>query len=358
MDGGTLAQVPRLAGRLNRALDDTASSYKFFWLLALLKLLPKAEQLEERDILLEMMALAWAPVALFRLSFGVHDRLPALVIDLQTHSRLPGAASTARVKRAFADWPDGDRRLDTLARYVPTRFLAPWLAEHLPLAQRDDLRTKTIASLAGDTIGAGQGPPYALRARNGQRWVDLDPIWRQFLLEQAPVVRAFAEMQLARFLQSRNPHVPAIVDKLGPPPPRNLASARSAFQLLARRAPLTDLYTGEPLEVFALDHVAPRSFVAHDLIWNLAPMAPRNNGAKGDRLPDLAVIPALARLHHTLIATPDIAPRLLEDYVAAFNRDLESLRAIGREAFEALYLTHYTPLLQIAQNQGFQPWLP
>ena len=60
-----------------------------------------------------------------------------------------------------------------------------------------------------------------------------------------------------------------------------------------------DIYSGERLgEAFAVDHVLPWTFVAHDLRWNLTPVSVSTNSAKSDHLPDLAIyIPRLAKLH-------------------------------------------------------------
>ncbi|WGM45834.1 hypothetical protein KOAAANKH_00698 [Brevundimonas sp. NIBR10] len=348
--------MPVLASRLSRAFEARASAYKFFWFLSLLNLIDDHEDPAEDDVIAEMVVLAWAPSALYRLSFGVLDRLQDVILDLQAWSALPGAASPARVRAVLKAWPEGRSRLDALARYVPSRFLAPWLLEALAPSMREDLRTQAIVAIAADSIGLGAGPPYALKREGRRTRVVMDPVWRAYLRDQRSMIEVFAQMKLAAFLQSRNPHTPAIVNKLGPPNPRNLRAQRAAFEVLALSEPLHDLYSGERLAAFALDHVLPRSFLAHDLIWNLAPVTAATNSSKGDSLPDLTDINALAGLHHRLMTILGPEGRLLESYSLAFGRDVAAVRGLPLVELEGLYRAHYAPLLQIAANQGFAPW--
>ena len=80
------------------------------------------------------------------------------------------------------------------------------------------------------------------------------------------------------FLEARNPNVPGLVEKIRPTfgreslrrPARTLARGldRGALHLHLHRS-------GRSIPGrFALDHVLPRSFVAHDRLWNLTPIDP------------------------------------------------------------------------------------
>lgn len=347
-------------GVLGRVFSSTAASYKFFWLLALLELAPEGDRFRVRDVLSEMVAAAWIPAALYRLSFGAHDRLQNLVADLGAGMRIAPNASKARVKYALANWPEADRRLDPLARYVPSRFLAPWLAQGLQPSLRDDKRTQALTLRSQERRGDPRAGPYVIIGAGPALEVVLEPTWRVWLQDNLIVVRNFAELELARFLQARNPHVPGVVDKVRPTGLRNLARSRAWFDQLRDRAGLCDVYTAEPLAgTYAVDHFLPRAFVAHDLLWNLAPAAVETNRAKADQLPHPSFLPRLAELHFRLLqfAPPD--HRDLEDYAAALGADVPTLRAASAESFAERHTQLISPLLQIAANQGFrQGWRP
>ncbi|TIL65600.1 HNH endonuclease domain-containing protein [Mesorhizobium sp.] len=352
------AQVAFLA----RTFADTASSYKFFWLIGLLKLLQDGDRLSVTAVVEEMVVTAWYPVVLYRLSLGHHDRLQNLLLDLAAHSGLPGQAREQDVRQALKGWDEARGRLENLGRYVPTRFLAPWFADALEPSMRDDRRTRAIIELAARRVFDGASAPYSLSfGRLGETELSMDPVWRSWLMDASPVVRGLAERKLSQFLQARNPNAPGIPGKLGPPPIRDLGPARRFFATAAKHGvTLIDIFTDAPLDVtFSVDHFLPRCFLAHDLIWNLAPATPQTNRAKSDSVPDLRYIPPLARLHHQLVRSDCATARIAEDYVAALRTDFSTLRTASDQNFIERYLDLYRPLTQIAANQGFAcGWSP
>jgi hypothetical protein len=177
------------------------------------------------------------------------------------------------------------------------------------------------------------------------------------------VVQAFAEHHLAVYLQTRNPNVPGVVNKLRAPTERQLNSARHFWQFV--RAELTksgrssrfrDIYSEQPLaQNFSIDHFLPWSFVVHDLFWNLTPVEPATNSAKNDVLPDLDLyLPRLANLHFEVVEVAKSEPKLLEDYTDCFRLDAAELAAIGERGLETKFREVMLPQAQIAINQGFQ----
>jgi hypothetical protein len=345
----------RRTGAFARVFGSTAAAYKFFWLLALLKRVQDSDLIPVREITADMVTAAWPSAALYRLSFGPHDRLQDLVRDLQSANRLSARASEHQIKRALDASRDATRRIEALGRYVPTRFLAPWHGDALSPTIRDDKRTRAIVHLASERHGTPLAGPYRIVETQGDLAIEFDATWRAWLLDNCGILQGFAESQLSRFLQARNPHVPGIIDKLGPPPLRDLSKARRWFKTLAQTEEgLSDLYTGEGvIAAFAVDHFLPRAFVAHDLLWNLVPAAPSVNARKADSLPHAAYLPALAAFHFRLVHAVPTEHRDLEDYATGFATDEAWLRSVSWETFQTRYSDLFSPLLQIARNQGF-----
>lgn len=183
----------------------------------------------------------------------------------------------------------------------------------------------------------------------------------RWLIKHQRILESHAELALTRFLQARNPHVPGITEKVRMPGARKLAPARKLFEHLRLHAgALHDAYDGLLLrEQYAIDHILPRAFVVHDLIWNLVPTQAKHNLAKGELLPELSLIEPLARFHYALVAAAPAEFGALEDYLAAFGLDEQELRALPQATFVQRYLTLLTPLLQIATAQGFRGgWRP
>lgn len=359
--GALGAPSPLRAGHMGRAFDATAASYKYFWFLALLRLLPHQASLAVREVAREMIVIAWLPAAFYRLSFGFHDRLQEAVRDLQREMRLRPNASEARVRKALQAWPDAPLRVEALSQLVPTRFLGPWVELDLHTSIRDDRRTRAIIKRAAATIDQADGPPYAIIKRADGQHLVFGPGWRTWLLDNQLVLKGYAEYELARFLQARNPHVPGITEKVRGPTIRKLASARRLFEMLRRETGrLIEPYSGGVLgPAFAIDHILPRAFLAHDLLWNLAPTTAAINLAKSEALPAPDLLVALAGFHHEVVRHCDPASKELDDYAAAFGLDGPAIKALGRGAFVELYVQLLSPLLQIATSQGFRSgWIP
>ena len=330
-------------------------------MIALLRLAPHDERFAMRNLLIEMVIAAWAPAALYRLSFGPHDRLQDLVRTLQTDARLSANTTENRVRSALKAWPSSTARLEALGRYVPGRFLAPWHAEGLPNSVQDEHRNRLLIERSQLRQGSASAGPYAIFGQGLDAQIVLEPSWREWLLENLLIVRCFTELELARFLQARNPHVPGVVDKVRPPGQRKLASARRSFERLrVAEGGLSDLFTGRPLaDGYAIDHFLPRAFVAHDLIWNLAPTAHAINLDKADQLPHSAFVRRLASLHFRLIKLGPVGSDQSLDYAAALGTDTRSLMVASLVEFNGLFEDFLRPLFQIASNQGFRAnWRP
>ena len=353
-DGGR-APAPDAASVFGRSLRDTAAAYKFFWAWALLDAAQASVHVTASALLKDMVVRAWTPAVLYRLSFGHHDRLQDLTRSLQQVSGLRDQASPATVRKALEAWPGASSQLGPIARYVPTRFIAPWFYRDLPSGERDDARTRRIIDLSLRPVTAGSSAPYRLE-RSREMLVCIDPLWRSWFIANAFVVRGFIERELSLFLQARNPNVPAIPAKLHPPSGRRPERARRlVLTAMAAGLPLRDGVSGGALDDgFVLDHFLPRAFVAHDQLWNLWPLEAITNLRKGSAAPHACYIPSLARFHHALLARLPADSKELEDYALALGTASETLRALDVEHLEAAYVRTLAPLLQIASNQGFR----
>jgi HNH endonuclease/Peptidase S24-like len=357
---GISNRYPEKTFYLGQVFNDTTNSYKLVWFLAILSLLREKSEgrLRLADILKEMAVVAWHPVCFFRLSLGRQDKLQETILEMRERSLLPLDAEAQAIRDLVDGSAEARARLDFFKRYVPTRFLAPWFASDLRGVE-DHRRGARITELAR----ASQTTPFAsLYWLNGNS-VHINEPWRLFLVENMAVVRGFAEQHFARYMQDRNPNVPGIVNKLSAPTDRDLRLAREFWQFVRhgfRKAGeperFRNIYSGQPLTgAFAIDHFLPWSFVAHDLLWNLAPVDATTNSSKGDTLPDLdTYLPRLVSLHVGAIQVAKAKPKLLEDYTEAFKLDVPGLLALGEDGLCAKYRDVMASQAQIAANQGFQ----
>jgi hypothetical protein len=357
---GVSIRYPEKTFYLGQVFQHTTNSYKLVWFLAILSLLRRTQtdELALADNLAEMAVVGWHPVCLFRLSLGCQDKLQNAIRAIQVHSRLAPNEQPDNVRRFVNGSPQAKARLAPFRRFVTTRFLSPWFADKLR-GMIDSSRAARIRDLAKESQTTPFASPYWFEGEN----ICLNPSWQHFLTDNMAVVQAFAEHHLAVYLQTRNPNVPGVVNKLRAPTERQLNGARHFWQFV--RAELTksgrssrfrDIYSEQPLaQNFSIDHFLPWSFVVHDLFWNLTPVEPATNSAKNDVLPDLDLyLPRLANLHFEAIEVAKNEPNLLEDYTDCFRLDAAELTAIGESGLETKFREVMLPQAQIAINQGFQ----
>src|SRR5690606_30606561 len=180
------------------------------------------------------------------------------------------------------------RQIRRLDKYVVYRFLRPFFAAQVRGAPDWEVNRRVV-ELAAQSFEGGDAPCLYRFVENG-RSIGLHPRWRAYLQNNLAIVTGFCLWSLVTYLQRNNPNVPNIAGKLAEPGQRELGMARRFWRAaLAVQGPLRCVYSGELLAgVPSLDHFLPWSFVAHDLLWNIAPTAAGVNSAKSDRLPDFA----------------------------------------------------------------------
>ncbi len=120
------------------------------------------------------------------------------------------------------------------------------------------------------------------------------------------------------------------------------------------------IYSGVPLapDGFALDHFLPWTFVCHDALWNLVPVLPEANSAKGARLPNTEYVAGLVglQLRGLDAAKTVLTPREWEMAIAPFLGDLH-LNAgdlLKPDKLASAYAGTLEPQLAIARTIGFE----
>lgn len=358
---GVAIRYPDKTFFLGQVFNDTTNSYKLVWFLAILSLIKRSEEkvFPIANIFTEMAVAAWHPVCLYRLSLGRQDKLQDVIFELQELSGLSPNAKPEAIRKFVESSGVALAKLEYFRRYVPTRFLAPWVADILRGERDDAARTRKTIEFAKQSQTSPIACPYFFVGND----VRLNDAWRLFLIENLGIVQSFCEHHFGLYLQARNPNVPGVVNKLRAPTLRQLSAARDFWRLVrsdfdnaGKLADFQDIYSGHPLaDTFSVDHFLPWSFVVHDLLWNLTPVEAETNSSKNDDLPDLDLyLPRLARLHFNAVQAAKKRPKLLEDYVDCFKQDPAALLALGENGFVTKYREVIVPQAQIAINQGFK----
>lgn len=353
-------QIPQsdilTTNRLGKIFSNTVATYKYFWFVSILQIHAKTDnpKIDVWEIVIRMVANAWYPIHYFRLSFGKSDSLFDIVMELQRITQIPIDANAETIIIGLTErLQDKQIRklLNTLTLNVPYRFLRPWIdtSDDKEMVRR----SQTLEN----------GCLYSLHKETGEFYIIFNHDWDQYLHSHYNILVDFAYWNLTLFLQTRNPNVPAIPNKLIRPEVRNSLTKQHNYwdMVMNIGGPIHCIYTGKELhpQDYDLDHFIPWSFVSHDLLWNLIPSDGSINSSKSNKLPELDYyLPKLAALqHHSLqiIFKTDKEPKVLEDFIS-LGYTARELANMDDEHFREIYERTFNPINQIALNMGFETW--
>lgn len=341
---------------LGQIFSKTTATYKYFWFISIIQLFAKDRNttISVWDIVIRMVSNAWYPIHYFRLSFGKSDSLFEIVTELQRLTNIPIDAKLEDVVEGIKEKIEErsiKRHLNILTKNVPYRFLRPWIDTSDDIEMMARSQTKENDCL------------YSLFKGKDDFYIVINAQWCNYLVSQYTILLDFAYWNLTSFLQTRNPNVPSISNKLIRPQVRTSLTKQHRFwdMVIELGGPIDCIYTGNKLcaKSYDLDHFMPWSFVAHDLMWNLVPSDTSINSSKSNKLPNLQVyLPKLASLQqHSIRVMLDAnkSCKLLTDYIS-LGYDLHDLKNMSEEEFRDLYKKTFTPMYQLALNMGFVTW--
>ena len=342
--------------RLGKIFANTVATYKYFWFLSILQIHAKTEKLriDVWYIVIRMVANAWYPIHYFRLSFGKSDSLFVIVMELQKITGIPIDADVENVCESLLDRLEDTQiksRLRILTLNVPYRFLSPWI------------NTSDDKEMVNRSQTMENGCLYSLHKDDIDFYIMLNPAWDKYLHNHYNILIDFTYWNLTKFLQMRNPNVPAISNKLIRPDKRDSLSCQHRYwdMVLNLGGSIQCIYTGKELHQsdYDLDHFLPWSFVSHNLNWNLVPSDGSINSSKSNKLPDLNIyLHKLADIQHRslrICINAHKTPRILEDYLSLgyTPRELADMSDIH---FMEIYEKTFKPMNQIALNMGYEIW--
>jgi hypothetical protein len=342
--------VHLLASVFNR----TTATYKFYWFLSILESLldePEIKVIPIRWLLSRMISNAWYPVHYFRISFGLSDRLRQHTVQIRDYTGIPIDAGKTEIFQRLRD--SKNKRIEHLIMHfnkcVPYRFLSPWFP-----GANDKEVIQYSASFQNCCL-------YRINAQTST--IEIHPDWRNYLLRNHRILNDFCYWNLVLFLQVRNPNVPDIANKIIKPVFRESMVRQRNFWNTVFQAgePIKCIYTGELLEMsnYTLEHFIPWSFVSHNQIWNLVPVVHTVNSSKGNRLPDINryLDPFVIVQKHAVQTVYQLRPRdsILEDYLV-LGETISEVANMPILYFQEKYRKLMCPLIQIAENMGYEYW--
>jgi hypothetical protein len=335
---------------LAACFNKTSASYKFYWLLSILQAVENGTlKITKRELFSRMISNSWFTVNYFNVSFGKQDLIQDAIRSINNFESITidEKRETVFEKLNTTENSNTVKILWHFNKNVPHWFLSPWFQK--TENETDLLREKRIYD---ESQRFESKCLYALH----QDYIEINPDWVNYLISNARVLKDFCFWNLALFLQSKNPNVPDIPNKLMKPATRNgLNKQRTQFWdvVLDELGSVDCIYTGQKLIKgnYAVEHFIPYSFVSHDLIWNLIPADKSFNSSKSNKLPIIEKyfepFYELQKKAYEIVRSRNPKNKLLEDYLTVFHTVENS---INKDKFKEII----QPLISIASNNGFE----
>lgn len=337
--------------KLTSVFGSTSATYKFYWLIALIELVEEGNyEIPKKKIFSRMISNSWYTINYFRISFGKQDKLQ---IAVETIKKLEGI--TVDEKKYIIDYclenSTNKKTINQLLHFdknVPHWFLSSWFPKinnESDVQQRNRIYAESQLFL-NDSL-------YALH----KDFIVINPIWINYLKSNAKVLKDFCYWNLSLFLQTRNPNIPDIPNKLIKPGTRNgLTKQTNEYWKLVfnELGSINCIFTETKLVIekknYALDHFVPHAFVSHDLIWNLLPIDKRYNSSKSDKLPvfekHFDKFFELQKVAFEINKQHNSKSKYMDEFLTIFP----NIDNFEKEKFS----NTIQPLITIASNNGFQ----
>lgn len=175
---------------IEKVFDRKATSYKFFWFLAILKIYQEKRnsKILFKDILIKMVSCAWKYVFMENSKFPKLDMLPVYLetIDrkIESNNSTKGIVIDIILLDYYDKW-ELNFLLSPLLKNVPYRFLSPWIE----FTNNDEVAAKSNDS--------DMRCPYALH----DDYITINPIWGNYFLKNYNQLTQFTEKELRKYLK-------------------------------------------------------------------------------------------------------------------------------------------------------------
>jgi hypothetical protein len=335
---------------LAACFNKTSATYKFYWLLSILQSTENGNiRIRKKDLFARMISNSWFTVNYFKVSFGKQDLIQNTIHTINEIERIKIDERRVIVfdKLSKTKNENTEKLLWHFNNNVPHWFLSPWFPRKE--SETHSNRANRIYSESQKFLNSCL---YSLHPEH----IEINPIWVNYLISNSSILKSFCYWHLAIFLQSKNPNVPDIPNKLTKPAIRNgLNKQRTQFWdvVLDEIKSIKCIYTGRELTKgnYAIEHFIPHSFVSHDLMWNLIPADRSFNISKSNKLPIIKKhfepFYLLQQEAYNIVKIKSPRNKLLEDYLSLINIEDNSLNQDKlRETIQ--------PMVTIASNNGFE----
>lgn len=185
--------------KLSEVFDNTTATYKFYWMLALLDVVRYGncnEAITFTEMVARMIAKAWAPLTSGLITFSKMDRLSSRIHRLIFTTELKNCDCEERVCAYImnnAEDPNVKEVVQQMTKYVPYRFLYPWLGYNPSNKRTEELSNGIFANCC----------PYSIIGNA----IKINKDWIEYLNDHVVILEGFAKYNLTYYLMKYNNNI-------------------------------------------------------------------------------------------------------------------------------------------------------
>ena len=347
---------------LCRTFSSTTNSYKLLFFRALLSIVEskKSIHIDPQEIVNHMLTDAWVPSVYFKLCLGKQDKINAYLNEMGLLNFNLAKKDGSLYQSLFSEVSSIDRKniRKSLLQYVPFRMLQPFYSNELK-GIADAKKNKLTSALSITSFDLIK-PLYKIEYldNSGILKITLHQEWLDYLIKNLPIIKAWVELNWLQYLQTKNPHTPALSNKLAFPQKRySLQKQRVFWDDFIRNKGLACLFSNTKLSIsnYEVDHFIPWTYVAHNQCWNLIPILSNVNSSKSNKLPIKGVVSEQyveTQFQAIMFARKIGAEFVIDDFLVGLQCGESDL--FNFESFNNLLLPLINNLNDSAAAQGFE----
>ncbi len=345
-------------GVFTQAFNSTTNSYKYLFFISFLKQISSIQDdnftISFRALAIDMAYYGWQILDQFHLSFGKQDKISEITRSIV------GKTCEAKVTRELFEKNLLDSHVKELMRYVPYRFIRPFFGELTGL--KDYEVNDEVVRYSNEQFEVRK-PLYRIVEEESSSYIVAHRDWFKYVVKNFVIVDGWVKWHWARYLQSRNPNAPSIINKIAFPILReNLANQRTYWDIVLGQEKLKCIYSGAVLDIadYQLDHFIPWTYVCHNQLWNLMPVSSHANLSKSNNLPSKQYINEFISTQYLglVVSQAHLKRSDWKKYTNPFVADLRltqfSEKNVDQNELSNAYTQTIESMLLMAERNGFK----
>ena len=354
---------------LLKLFDNTNTSYKFLYFYSLIKIIKKdnlKKTITFKEILNEMLILAWLPSFQFNLNFREQDKIKEYLIKLMKNSPellKINKPTNSIIKKIYSEINKvlkdkkilEDLEIDLLDEVVP-RLIRPFYKTTRGITETYWYKNfKKILNLDYEK----EKPLYLINFEEKKIILNLD--WLKYIQEHFHFLELWVLNEWHQYMQYQNRNSPSLYQKLRfPELQRNsLDKQRKFWKKIINKHEIKCIFSKQILTEnnFDIDHFICWNFLAHDQEWNLIPVLSEINRSKNNKIPDRKFIGPFVnfKIQSFKYAKSILSPKKYKEYLAEHSNFINfSYNQCFTPSFKSKYNEEINSLANKAINQGFE----